>query len=50
MPIRITMLQHIVYKQSGPVWVDVRDLVWIITVAPFGSYNTVQFINHCLVQ
>ena len=50
MPIGITMLQHTVYRQSDPVWVDDMDLVWIITVASFGSYNTVQFINHCLVQ
>ena len=49
MPIGITMLQHIVYKQSGLVWVDDMDPVWINTVAPFGSYNTVQFIDHYLV-
>ena len=50
MPIGITMLQQIVYRHSGPVWVNDMDLVWIITVAPFESYNTVQFIDHCLVQ
>ena len=37
-------------QKSGPVWVNDMDPVWIITVAPFGSYNTVQFIDHCLVQ
>ena len=37
MSIRITMLQHTVYRQSGLVWVDDMDPVWIITVAPFGS-------------
>ena len=50
MPIGITMLQHTVYRQSGTVWVDDMDPVWIIVVAPFGSYNTVNFIDHCLVQ
>ena len=50
MPIEITMLQHTVYRQSGHVWVDDMDLVWIITVAPFGSYNTVQFIYHCFIR
>ena len=50
MPIGITMLQHTVYKQSDLIWVDDMDPVWIITVAPFGSYNTIQFIDHCLVQ
>ena len=50
MPIGITMMQHTVYRHSGPVWVDDMDPIWIITVAPFGSYNTVQFIDHCLVQ
>ena len=50
MSIGITMLQHTIYKQSGPVWVDDMDPVWIITVAPFWSYNTIQFIDHCLVQ
>ena len=50
MRIGITMLQYTVYKQSGPVWVDDMDPIWIITVAPFGSYKTVQFIYHCLVQ
>ena len=50
MPIGITMLQHTVYRQSGSVWVDDMDHVWIITVIPFGSNNTVQFIDHCLVQ
>ena len=49
MPIGITMLQHTVYKQSDPVWINDMDPVWIITVASFGSYNTVQFIDHCLV-
>ena len=49
MSIGITMLQHTVYRQSGSVWVDDMDLVWIITVASFGSYDTVQFIDHCLV-
>ena len=34
MPIGITMLQHKVYRQSGPVWVDDMDPVWIIIVAP----------------
>ena len=48
MPIGIIMLQYTVYKQSGPVWVDDMDPIWIIIVALFGSY-TVQFINHCLV-
>ena len=41
MSIGITKLQHTVYKQSGLVWVDDMDLVWIIIVALFGSYNTV---------
>ena len=50
MPIGITMLQHTVYRQSGPVWVDDMDPIWIITVAPFGSYNIVHFIDQCLVQ
>ena len=50
MPIGITMMQHTVYKQNGPVWVDDMDPVWIITMAPFGSHNAVQFIDHCLVQ
>ena len=50
MPIGITMLQHTVYKQSGPICVDDMDPVLIITVAPFRSYNTIQFIDHCLVQ
>ena len=50
MLIGITMLQHTVYKQSGPIWVDDVDPVWIITVAPFGSYDTIQFIDHCHVQ
>ena len=50
MPIGITMLQHTVYKQSDPIWVDDIDPVWIITVAPFRSYNTIQFIDHCLIQ
>ena len=40
---------HIVYRQSGPVWVDNMDPVLIIIVVPFGSYNTIQFINHSLV-
>ena len=35
------ILQHTVYRQSDPVWVDDMDLVWIIIVAPFGSYNTI---------
>ena len=34
---------------SGLVWVDYMDPVWIITVAPFVSYNIIQFIDHCLV-
>ena len=50
MSIGITMLQHIIFKQSGLVLVNDTDPVYIIIVAPFGSYNTVQFINHCLVQ
>ena len=50
MLVGITMLQHTVYRQSGSIWVDDMDPVWIITMAPFGSYNTVQFIDHCLVQ
>ena len=50
MSIGITMLQHTVYRQSGPVWVDDMDPVWIITVASFGPYNIVHFIDHCLVQ
>ena len=50
MPIGITMLQHTIYKQSGPVWVDDMDPILIITVALFGSYNTLQFIDHCLVE
>ena len=50
MSIGITMLQHTVYKQSGLVWVDDIDPVRVIIVASFGSYNTVQFINHYLVQ
>ena len=49
MPIGITMLQHKVYRHSGLVLVNDMDLVWIITVAPFGSYNTVHFIDHCLI-
>ena len=39
MHIGITILQHIVYRQSSPIWVDDMDPVWIITVAPFRSYN-----------
>ena len=50
MSIGITMLQHTVYRQSDPIFVDDMDPVWIIIVAPFGSYNTVQFIDNCLVQ
>ena len=50
MSIGITMLQHTVYKQSDPVWVNDMNTIWIITVAPFGSYNTIQLINHYLVQ
>ena len=50
MPKGITMLQNTVYRQSDPIWVDDMDPVWIITVTSFGLYNTVQFINHCLVQ
>ena len=50
MPIGITMLQHTVYKQSSPVWVNDMDPVGIIIVAPFGSYNIVQFIDYYLVQ
>ena len=41
MPIEITILQHTVYRQSGPVWVDDMDPVWIIIVVSFGLYNTV---------
>ena len=41
MPIGIIIMQHIVYRQSGLVWVDDMDPVWIITVAPFGLYNTI---------
>ena len=47
--IGITIVQHTVYRQSDPIWVDDIDPVWIITVAPFGSYNTVRFIDHCLL-
>ena len=50
MPIRIIMLEHTIYRHSGLDWVDDMDTVLIITVAPFGSYNTIQFINHYLVQ
>ena len=50
MLIGIAMLQYIIYRQSGPVLVNDMDPVWIITVTPFGSYNTVEFIDHCLVQ
>ena len=35
MPIEITMLQHTVYRQSEPIWVDDMDPVWVI------QYNTV---------
>ena len=49
MHIEITMMQHTVYKQSDPVWLDDMDHVWIITVAPFWSYNIVRFIDHCFV-
>ena len=35
MPIGITILQHTVYRQSGPVWVDDMDPVWVI------QYNTI---------
>ena len=45
MPIGTQLLQHIVYRYRGPVWVDDIDPVWIIIVAPFGPY-----IDHCLVQ
>ena len=40
MPIGITLLQHTVYRQSVPVWVNDMDPVLIIIVASFGSYNT----------
>ena len=49
MSLGIIMSQYRVYKQSGPfgsmTWIPFGSLV-----APFGSYNTVQFINHCLVK
>ena len=53
MSIGITMLQHTVYKQSGPVWVDDMDHVWVIqyntvykslsrtVIVPSGTYNFV---------
>ena len=50
MAIVTTMLQHTIYRQSGLVWVNDMDLICIIIVVPFGSYNTVQFIDHYLVQ
>ena len=37
-------------QQSDLVWVDDMVPVWIIIVTLFGSYNTVQFIDYCLVQ
>ena len=53
MPIGTQLLQHIVYRYRGPVWVDDIDPVWIITwhrslsrtvmipyTAPFGSHIT----------
>ena len=43
MPIGTTILQHTVYRYSGPVWVDDMDLVWIITVALFGSMTWILF-------
>ena len=46
MPIGITMVQHTIYRQSGPVWVNDMDPVWIITVAPFGSYNNTVYRSH----
>ena len=46
MSIGITMLHHTIYRQSGHVWVDDMDPVWIITMTLFESYNTIQFINH----
>ena len=47
MPIGIQLMQHIVYRYRGhvwvddidPVWVDDIDPVWIIIAAPFGSYR-----------
>ena len=57
MPIGTQLLQHIVYKYRGPVWVDDIDPVWIITghkslsrtvMIPLGII--LQGIGHCLVQ
>ena len=31
MPIGTQLLQHIVYRYRGPVWVDDIDPIWIIT-------------------
>ena len=39
MPIGIQLLQHTVYRYQGPIWVDDINSVWIIIVAPFGSYR-----------
>ena len=39
MSIGIQLLQHIVYRYRGPIWVDDIDPVWIIIAAPFGSYR-----------
>ena len=41
MSIGITMLLHTVYRESGHVWVNDMDPVWIIIVASFGLYNIV---------
>ena len=39
MPIGIQLLQHIIYRYRGLVWVDDIDPVLIIIAAPFGSYR-----------
>ena len=40
MPIETQLLQHIVYRYRGPVWVDDIDPVLIIITALFGSHIT----------
>ena len=39
MPIGIQLLQHTIYRFRGPVRFDDIDPIWIIIVAPFGSYR-----------
>ena len=42
---RDTVVAAYSYRYQGPIWVNDIDPVWIIIVAPIGSYR-----DHCLIQ